>query len=299
MGPHQVIRTFRFLDMAGQFPALANSVEGIADWDVPDVDVARGLAVTVLPSTTPYVLIQYRTPMASSQKFGDTTLPHRPYLHAATSVQRGIVTIYPRAPLGVIVVRLKPEGAACLLGDHIYEFADAKVDLGAVFNSGAVASLAGMLAECQSSYDRIAAVLRFLLANLRSNRPDPDVCRAAASLRSNPSLRLGPLAGELGVSERHLSRKFKAVFGTGPKRFARSARMEQVFAARGSGSGWAEIACSCGFTDQAHMINDFNAILGAAPTHIFQCPLTDEYRDALQRPSRHAAATAAEANLFG
>jgi len=272
MGPRQVIHTFRFLDFTGQFPALANVVEGIADWDVPDVDLARGLALTVLPSTTPYVLVQYRTPIASSQKFGDATLPHGAYLHIATSVQKGIVTICPRAPLGVIIARLKPEAAPCLLGDHIYEFADAKIDLGAVFKPDAVASLAEMLAESQSSYDRIVAVLQFLLANLRSKKPDPIVCRAAGNLRSNPSLRLGLLAAELGVSERHLSRKFKTVFGTGPKRFARVARVEHVLSACGSGSGWAELACSCGFTDQAHMINDFHAILGATPTHFFRCP---------------------------
>jgi AraC-like DNA-binding protein len=273
MAPRQVIHTFRFLDITGQFPAMANYVEGIADWDVSDVEMTRGLAVTVLPSTTSYVLVQYRTPMASSRKFGGATLPHGAYLHVATSVQKGIVTICPRAPLGVIVARLKPEAAACLLGDHIYEFADAKVDLGAVFNPSAVASLAETLAEPQSSYDRIVAVLRFLLANVRSNKPDPVVCRAAAKLRSNPSLRLGLLAAELGVSERHLSRKFKAVFGTGPKRFARIARVEHVVAACGSGSGWAGIACSCGFTDQAHMINDFNAIVGATPTHFFDLRL--------------------------
>src|SRR5262249_5410781 len=112
------------------------------------------------------------------------------------------------------------------------------------------------------------------------------VCRAAASLRSNPSLRLRPLAAELGLSERHLSRRFKAVFGTGPKQFARSARVEQVLAARCSGSSWANIACSCGFADQAHMVNDFKAILGATPTPFFRAPVTGAHLDATTaRPS--------------
>jgi AraC-like DNA-binding protein len=285
MGPRHVMRTFDFLDIAGQFPALADIVEDIADWDILDGNIARDVSVTVLPSTSPHFVVQYRAPVVSSRKFGDAAVPHRPYQHVVTMIRRGITTINPHGPLGVIVARLKPEAAACLLGDHLYEFADTKVDLDAVFGTGVVASLAEMLAESGSSYHRIAAVSKFLLANIRSHEPDPVVRRAAASLRSKPFLRLGPLAAELGLSERHLSRRFKAVFGTGPKRFARSARVEHVLAACGSESSWANIACSCGFTDQAHMINDFKAILGATPTHFFRSPFTGEYRDTVQPTS--------------
>lgn len=280
LGPCEALRTFDFLDVAGQFPALANFVEGIADWDIPDTKIARDFAVTVLPSTTPYVIVQYRTPMASSQKFRDAIVPHRGYQHIVTTVQTGIVTcVCPDGPVGVVIARLKPEAAACLLGDRIQEFADTKVDLGAVFDAGEVTFLAERLAESRCSYDRIAAVLRFLLANVRPHGRDPVVCRAAANLRSNPSLRVGVLAAELGLSERHLSRKFNTVFGIGPKRFARIARVEHVLAACGRGAAWADIAYSCGFTDQAHMVNDFNAILGATPDHLFRAPLTGQYRD--------------------
>jgi len=279
VSPREVMRTFDLSDFAGQFPALANLVEDIADWDIRDGSVARGTTVMVLPSTMPHFVVQYRTRIESSRKFGDATTPHRAYQHIATAVRTGVVTISPHGPLGLIIARLKPEAAACLLGDHLYEFADTKVDLDAVFGAGAVASLEEMLTKAHSSRDRIIAVLRFFSANIRAHEPDPVVCRAAAHLRSNPFLRLGPLAAELGLSERHLSRRFKAVFGTGPKRFARSARVEHVLAASGSGSGWANIACSCGFADQAHMINEFKAILGATPTHFFRSPLTGEYRD--------------------
>jgi AraC-like DNA-binding protein len=273
------------MDIARQFPALANLVEDIVDWDVRDADVARGVAVTVLPSTTAHFVVQYRTPLRSSREFGDATMPHRAYQHVATTVRTGIVTLYPHGPLGVIIARLKPEAAARLLGDHIYEFADTKVDLDDVFGASVVASLAEMLAESRSSYDRIVAVSRFLLDHIRPHEPDPVVCRAAANLRNNPFLRLGPLAAELGLSERHLSRRFKAVFGTGPKRFARSARVEHVLAASGSGSSWASLAWSCGFVDQAHMINDFKAILGVTPTRLFRSLLASEHRDSTQPPS--------------
>ena len=284
VGPSHAQRTFYFLDIAGQFPALANFVEGIADWDIPDSKIARDFAVTILPSTTPYVIVQYRTPIASARKFRDAIVPHRGYQHVVTTCQTGIITICPDGPVGVVIVRLKPEAAACLLGDNIQEFADTKVDLGAVFGAGEVDSLAERLAEARCSHDRIAAVLRFLLDNIRPHGRDPVVSRAAANLRSDPSLRVGALAAELGLSERHLSRKFNTVFGIGPKRFARIARVEHVLAAYGTGSAWADIAHSCGFADQAHMVNDFNAILGATPDHVFRAPSTRHVATAARSP---------------
>ena len=138
-----------------------------------------------------------------------------------------------------------------------------------VFGLDAMSRLAEVCAEAHCSRDRIAAVLHFLAARLRPRASDLRVSRAAASLRRNPLLRLSPLAAELGLSERHLIRRFKAVYGVGPKRFARAARVEQVFAASGRGSSWANIACACGFADQAHMINDFKSILGVTPTDVF------------------------------
>jgi AraC-like DNA-binding protein len=273
VGPHEMKRTFDALSIARQFPALANLVEDIIDLDIPDDSLARNSAIAVLPGTMPHFVVQYRAPITSSRVFGDAKMPHRTHQHVATTVRTGIVTISPHGPLGLIIARLKPEAAASLLGDHIYEFADTKIDLDAVFGAGVVTSLAETVAVARSSHDRIAAVSRFLLTNMRARESDPLVGCAAASLRSNPSLQLRCLAAQLGLSERHLSRRFKAMFGTGPKRFARSARVEHVLAACDSETSWASIACSCGFADQAHMINDFKSILGVTPTSFFRSPL--------------------------
>jgi AraC-like DNA-binding protein len=292
VGPREMMRTFDVLSIARQFPALANLVEDITDLDIPDDSIARNSAIAVLPGTMPHFVVQYRAPVTSSYVFGDTKVPHRAYQHLATTPRTGIVTISPHGPLGVIVARLKPEAAACLLGDHIYEFADTKIDLDAVFGAGVVTSLAETLAIARSSHDRIAAVSRFLLTNMRARESDPLVCCAAASLRSNPFLRLRSLAEELGLSERHLSRRFKAMFGTGPKRFARSARLEHVLAACDSETSWASIACSCGFADQAHMINDFKSILGVTPTSFFRSPLIGEYATARQRNDHRGSCSA-------
>lgn len=149
-------------------------------------------------------------------------------------------------------------------------FANVKVGLTDIFKRKDIALLEEMVSEASNSADRIRSVTRFLLANASRRKPDLTVSRAASLLRGNPALRVRQLASELDISERHLSRRFQAEFGTSPKRFARAARIEKALVARSHGLAWAQIAYACGFADQAHMISDFNAIVGAPPQHVFR-----------------------------
>jgi AraC-like DNA-binding protein len=73
-------------------------------------------------------------------------------------------------------------------------------------------------------------------------------------------------------------RCFRAMFGASPKQFARVARIEKILAMRQAGSAWADIAYACGFADQAHMINDFDAIVGETPQRLFRTIALDADR---------------------
>jgi AraC-like DNA-binding protein len=254
-------------------PLLAHIVEEITDWDFPDGDVARILATRALPSTTPYIIVQYRVPMRTDRYFGSTGYPHQRYYHVATAVRTGVIKLGAIGPVGALHIRLKPEASAGLIGEQMQDLFDAKIDLRNVFKAGDVSLLEEMLMEASDSGARFACIESFLLQNLRECRQDPVVCRAAKCLRRDPSLRMRRLAAQLDVSERHLLRGFRAMFGTGPKQFARLARIERIQTMRQGGSAWADIAYACGFADQAHMINDFEAIVGESPQQIFgTCP---------------------------
>lgn len=251
-------------------PLLADVVERIADWDISDDAAARTLAPKATPSTAPYLLVQYRTPFGSEHQFGASRPRHQRYVHVATVLRSGVAVMRPNGALGALVVRLKPEAADRLMGDRMEDFLNAKIDLRDLFRPSEVSLLEEVLMEASDSAARFAAIESFLVRNLRESQPLPKIGHAAQRLRRNPTLSVQRLAEQLDVSERHLSRTFRAMYAASPKEFARFTRLEKVVSMRHGGSAWADIAYACGFADQAHMIRDFQAVFGESP-HQFFC----------------------------
>jgi AraC-like DNA-binding protein len=246
---------------------LPDLVEEMWDWDVASPHQARALSFRCTPSRGLNLLVHYRTPMHTTWQFGSLSRQGQHH-NFATTLQNGVVISVPQGPLGMIVVRLRPEAATRLVGDRLRHFLNAGIGLDDLFGATRVSLLGERLAEATTSAERFSHMRAFLLSNRRSRHAESVVSRAAALLRLDPRLRVRQLAARLAVSERHLSRDFSAMFGMGPKQFARLARIERVFAARAQGATWADIAYATGFTDQAHMINDFTAIVGVSPTEL-------------------------------
>ena len=266
----------RLVNVRHELPMLAGFVEEILDWDIPDANMARSLAIKVLPSTTPCLVVQYRESMRSSRRYLDTNHHHRRYHSIITRLDTGVATIRPPGSLGAIIVRFKPEASALLFAEPLRHFSDTKVDLADVFDRHNVEHLEEAVAEASTSSERVAAVARFLCAQMSQREPDPVIHRAVACLRTNPSTRVHRLAADLDVSERHLLRRFRGAFGLTPKQFARGARIEKVLVQRAQGAAWADIAYRCGFSDQAHMINDFNIVVGLPPERALLPPSAEQ-----------------------
>jgi AraC-like DNA-binding protein len=254
---------------------LADYVAGMSDWDIACPDQAQGLTLEIIPNSAPLILIHYRATSTLTRQFGSRGFSQRDCRHVVTKFQTGVVVGRSRGPLGLICVCLRPEGAAGLLGEHMQGFLDAEIGLDAVFGATAVSLLEEKLAEATTSAERLSWVERFLAANLRPQALESVACRAAGLLGQNPHLRVGHLAARLDVSERHLSRSFQAMFGMAPKQFARIARIESVWSARGRGASWADIAYATGFADQSHMVNDFTEIVGVPPAQLVSFPAAE------------------------
>lgn len=124
--------------------------------------------------------------------------------------------------------------------------------------------------------DRFDAIDAVLLRALRDDAPPrAEVGRAWQQIvRSRGRLPVGTLAEEVGWSRRHLSARFRAELGIGPKDAARVVRFDRArrMIAGGAGSAvgasptLAEVAAACGYSDQSHLDRDFTAFAGSSPT---------------------------------
>ena len=98
----------------------------------------------------------------------------------------------------------------------------------------------------------------------------PDLVHAwRRLLRSGGGTSIAAIADELGWTRQHLTRRFSAEFGLGPKlaariiRFTRSRRMLETTPPFVT---LAQVAATCGYCDQAHLDRDFAEFAGCSPT---------------------------------
>lgn len=256
-------------------PMLRHAVETILDVDVPDTTIARALTLRLLPTVTPQLVVHYRESMQAGR--GE---PSR-LRHIVAGVQSQLVSKRPSGPIGTMVAVLKQGSAVLLVGGAAEAFTDARIDLGDLIGAQKTSLLEEQLAEARGIGERVTIFQQFLARVLHDRPADPLTQLAAQALRYKPGQPIRQLASRLDVSERHLARRFRATVGTRPKHFARVARIGHVFAQRRSGAAWADIAYSCGFNDQAHMINEFSAMMGCSPDAFFRAAAQ------IQRPEEH------------
>jgi len=76
---------------------------------------------------------------------------------------------------------------------------------------------------------------------------------------------LDRLAQAAGMSKFHLCRQFTAKFGLSPSRYQRQLKLLQVKRMLSAGRDIAEIAVSCGFSDQSHLGRAFKSTYGTTP----------------------------------
>jgi transcriptional regulator GlxA family with amidase domain len=99
------------------------------------------------------------------------------------------------------------------------------------------------------------------------------MARAASAItRCNGTLSSDALAARYDVSRQEFARRFRSATGLSPKLFGRLTRFQRCLYTLLSTdvSRWAAAAVDAGFYDQAHMVNEFQALAGASPTRFFQ-----------------------------
>ncbi len=170
----------------------------------------------------------------------------------------------------VFGVRFRPGGFRPFLGAPVSAITDRFVAVESVFGAPG-RELADAVVAADDA-QAVAITERFLLGLEPLGRaPDPMgelVAAMVAHVMADPAVtRVDKLAREFGFGMRRLQRLFAEYVGVGPKWVIRRYRLHEAAARAASGTDldWGRLALDLGYSDQAHLVRDFTAMVGVPP----------------------------------
>jgi AraC-like DNA-binding protein len=180
------------------------------------------------------------------------------------------------AASSLVVVRFTEIGGAAVLRDRVDLLYNQTLPLDAVLPRQAIEDLQNTLASTREIRNQAAAVERFLEGQIytRSRALRLDVLSqieaAAQMIRAvHGRHSIATIAHHTGMSLSALERQFRAAVGASPKHLSRLARLQYVCALWDSGRSLTEIAVEAGYSDQPHMVRDFQLFTGTSPGQFF------------------------------
>src|SRR4029077_5631115 len=170
---------------------------------------------------------------------------------------------------GVFAVKFTPGGFHPFANVPVSRFTDDIVRLADVFGGDGDALDRAVLAATEDD-PRIEAIERFL----RDRAPgvDANVERASeivyAIARDRRIVNVSELVRRFGLTTRTLQRLFAKYVGVSPKWVIQRYRLQEAaerIGQAGPSAGYAGLALELGYSDQAHFVRDFKAIVGVTP----------------------------------
>jgi AraC-like DNA-binding protein len=164
---------------------------------------------------------------------------------------------------------LDPLTAASAIGVPVGELAYGCFELGSVMShaDGLIDRLASSSPDERIRIVEQAFSPRLGNPGVRFESP-PEIDRAwRMMLARDGAVKVSGIADEVGWSRRHLSDRFRAVFGWSPREAQRVLRFElahRLFLDRHPG-GWVGVAADAGYADQSHLVREWKRITGSPP----------------------------------
>jgi AraC-like DNA-binding protein len=235
------------------------------------VDALGGEPQTVLPDGRTELVMHFGDPFDRIDVCdGRTTLTRQDPILFAGQLTRQLV-LQPTGRIGVLGLRFRPFGAAAVLEMPQRDLAGTTPPLTALLPALALV-LDRLRTRLESPAGAVVPAQQALLPFVDESRLDARVHHVCRAIEDSAGLvSIDRLASEIGMTRRHLERRFLTLVGMTPKRLARIARFQRaVRHLNGTEAeprpGGAVTAAACGYADQAHFIRDFRDLAGCPPT---------------------------------
>jgi AraC-like DNA-binding protein len=164
-------------------------------------------------------------------------------------------------------VHFKPGGAFPFLRVRVEELSDRHVEVQSLWGIRA-RELREQLCAALTHEHRFRLLETALLERARGPLKHRGAVQVALDRFENEGARIGDVAASVGLSHRHFIELFRAEVGMTPKTFCRVRRFQRALTMvrRSQSPDWAKLATRCGYFDQSHLIREFLAFSGFAPS---------------------------------
>lgn len=172
----------------------------------------------------------------------------------------------------VVIVRFTETGAPAILHDRVDLLYNRTVALDTVLPRQRIDAIQNILADTQDMRQQIPVMERFLADQiLPRSEASPQIEAAAQMIRNSEGrISVAAIARRTAMSQSALERQFRAAAGATPKMLSRLARLQHVCRLWDSGKSLTRIAFEAGYSDQPHMVHDFQLFTGTSPQEFFR-----------------------------
>lgn len=168
--------------------------------------------------------------------------------------------------IGTLLVFFTETGFAHFAPHPTNELFNQSISLDYIFDKNTIAQIEEQLALVHTDQQRIQAVEKFMLSQLKHIQTDKLIVEAVKLIyQSNGTIRIKELNEKLFISQSPFEKRFRKVVGTTPKKFASIVRFNSILDNLSKTKSLTEICYENNFFDQAHFIKDFKQFTGDTP----------------------------------
>lgn len=169
--------------------------------------------------------------------------------------------------ISVMGVHFKVAGGAAFFEMPAGELHNERISLDEVWKNR-TSELRDRLLQEPSPEQRFWVLEQFLMQMIRLPDHHPAVNFALQQFQQSENSTISSVIEQTGFSARYFNQLFRNQVGITPKLFCRTQRFQNVLemVSVKASVDWMDVAFSCGYFDQAHLIHDFRSFADCTPT---------------------------------
>lgn len=221
-----------------------------------------GMEYKVFPSSGLVIGFQYKGQLAVLKNNMESKLASA----GITGISDSYKIFKNSAGIGTILVFFTETGFTHFASHPTNELFNQSISLDYIFDRNAIAQIEEQLALVHTDKQRIQAVEKFMLSQLKHIQTDKLIVEAVKLIyQSNGTIRIKELNEKLFISQSPFEKRFRKVVGTTPKKFASIVRFNSILDNLSKARSLTEICYENNFFDQTHFIKNFRQFTGDTP----------------------------------